>query len=199
MKRVLAVVVALLIALPLRSLAQDWTAGEFDARILTPEDKRIVQAALVFSGDYVGFLDGHWGKSSQAALERYTLRTRGNPKPTFDDLRPMLTDFAGEWARHRWKIDHNLTTTRNFSFAYPQGLLSGKLDDSVPDALTLDSADRSLSLGMYFRDASGSLAIHDYLQRNAVAQPYVSVKPDRYITSASLPDQVVAYVSHPGR
>jgi S1-C subfamily serine protease len=44
---------------------------EFDARNLTVAEKRFLQTALAFSGDYNGLLDGLWGRGSQSALERF--------------------------------------------------------------------------------------------------------------------------------
>lgn len=43
---------------------------EFDARLLTLDEKRFLQAALAFEGDYVGIIDGAWGSGSQSALEK---------------------------------------------------------------------------------------------------------------------------------
>ena len=64
--RVLTLVLAFLVVLlPLLGQAQDWTQGEFDARYLTTQGKRIVRAALTFSGDYVGFIDGGLGVVAQ--------------------------------------------------------------------------------------------------------------------------------------
>jgi hypothetical protein len=57
-----------LVLLPGLGRAQDGTEAEFDARLLTAQEKRIVQASLVISGDCGGLLDGAWGKGSQAAV-----------------------------------------------------------------------------------------------------------------------------------
>ena len=47
---------------------------EFDARVLTVEEKRFLQAGLAFANAYNGLLDGAWGSGSQRALERYEVR-----------------------------------------------------------------------------------------------------------------------------
>ena len=59
----------LLMCLPFWAQAQTLADREFDARGLTDAEKRIVQAALALSGDYLGLLDGAWGSGSQSALE----------------------------------------------------------------------------------------------------------------------------------
>ena len=51
---------------------------EFDARLLTDDEKRFLQAALALSGDYTGLIDGAWGRGSQTALERYATRELDN-------------------------------------------------------------------------------------------------------------------------
>ena len=42
----------------------------FDARPMSREEKRFLQAALALDGTYTALLDGVWGSGSQAALER---------------------------------------------------------------------------------------------------------------------------------
>lgn len=47
---------------------------EFDARPLDVNEKRLLQFGLALSEDYLGLLDGDWGKRSQRALDQYTWR-----------------------------------------------------------------------------------------------------------------------------
>ena len=54
-------------------------SSEFDARGLSYDDKRFLQAALAFDGSYQGLLDGSWGRLSQEALERYVAREFDGP------------------------------------------------------------------------------------------------------------------------
>jgi serine protease Do len=67
----------LLLALISCSAAQAFTAEdltrEFDARLLTDQEKRLLQTGLAFAGAYNGMIDGAWGAGSQQALERFTL------------------------------------------------------------------------------------------------------------------------------
>lgn len=46
--------------------------ADFDARPLSHEDKRFLQAALALPGHYIGALDGEWGNFSQSAFEKWT-------------------------------------------------------------------------------------------------------------------------------
>lgn len=64
------------ISWPIPTIAQDYGAllQGFDARRLSTHDKRFLQAALAFEGDYQGLLDGAWGRLSQGALVRFSAR-----------------------------------------------------------------------------------------------------------------------------
>ena len=46
---------------------------EFDARILSGEEKRLLQVGLTAAGLYEGLIDGEWGARSQAAIEAYVV------------------------------------------------------------------------------------------------------------------------------
>ena len=59
---------------PVQSDEYDLLWKEFDARPLTQDEKRLLQAGLAFEGLYLGLLDGKWGRISQQALERYSRR-----------------------------------------------------------------------------------------------------------------------------
>ena len=194
--RIWTMVLALLaLLLPAIGQAQDWTRGEFDARYLNAQEKRVVQAALVLSGDYVGFLDGDWGKGSQAALERYTHRVFGSDKPTFDQLRPLLTAFETEWEADGWAITYS--NAQNISYAHPFFLLSGpQKDPADPGKLTFGSSDQGLSLYIYFHTVQEAIGFHDYAMAKAQSDPqrYSSASADRLITSFTYPNGTVAYI-----
>lgn len=171
--------------------AQDLGSMEFDARLLDAVEKRVVQAALAFSGDYVGLLDGAWGGGSQRALEAYTFRANGTAKPRFSDLRPLLNDFESEWDRNGWSMFYSEAT--NTSYAHPFRLLH---KSGSSDALSFRSEDDRLNLVVDFASLKGTLAVHRYFMTKAVAypEPYQSLKPERLITSVSLANGMLAYV-----
>ena len=164
--------------------------GEFDARPLATQEKRTLQAALAFSGDYVGLLDGAWGKGSQRALEHYSLRTIGSDKPRFQDVLPVLQAFEEERLLSGWEIFYSEDT--NTSYAYPFKIL---IADSNPNVIKFTTTDNSLSVVMDFANLAGTLSIHDYLLRESLSYPerYQSLKPSRLITSVGLPNGLTAY------
>ncbi len=54
-------------------------SGAFDARNLSDGERRILQVALAFRGDYSGRFDGVWSRSSQDALAAYAMREFSSP------------------------------------------------------------------------------------------------------------------------
>jgi serine protease Do len=170
--------------------AQPSVESEFDARPLLTQEKRTLQAALAFSGDYVGLLDGAWGKGSQRALEAYSLRTANTDKPSFQDVVPVLREFEAERQASGWEIFYSEAT--NTSYAHPFNLL---VQDQSADVIKFNSASDRLSLVVDFSNLVGTLSIHDYLMSEGLAYPerYQSLKPSRLITSVALPNGLTAY------
>ncbi len=68
-------VLMIMLSLGSQAAAQDgdplWQ--EFDGRVLTFEEKRLLQVGLTAGGHYQGLIDGKWGEGSQAAFESYVL------------------------------------------------------------------------------------------------------------------------------
>ncbi len=170
--------------------AQPSVESEFDARPLLTQEKRTLQAALAFSGDYVGLLDGAWGKGSQRALEAYCLRTANTDKPSFQDVLPVLREFEAERRASGWEMFYSEAT--NTSYAHPFDLL---VQDQSADVIRFNSDNDRLSLVVDFSNLVGTLAIHDYLLSEGLAYPerYQSLKPSRLITAVALPDGLTAY------
>ena len=189
-KSLMAALLMTLSLLPGLADAQPSLNDEFDARPLSAQEKRVVQAALTFSGDYVGLLDGAWGKGSQRALEAYTLRTAATDKPSFQDILPVLQDFERERQSVGWEIFYFDVT--NSSHAHPSELL---VRQESNDSLKFTAPDNSLSVVIDFANLVGTLSVHDYLMAESLPYPerYQSLKPARLITSVALPNGLSAY------
>ncbi len=172
------------------AVAEPSLQSEFDARPLVTQEKRILQAALAFSGDYVGLLDGAWGKGSQRALEAYSSRTAGTNKPRFQDVVPVLQAFEAERLSSGWEVFYSEPT--NTSYAHPFNIL---IRDENPDVIRFNAANDRFSLVVDFANLAGSLAIHKYLFSESLAYPerYQSFKPSRLITAVVLPSGLTAY------
>jgi serine protease Do len=165
--------------------------AEFDARGMSAAEKRLVQAALAFSGDYLGLLDGEWGRGSQAALETYTRRTDGVDKPRLSHVRELLTTWEAERVENDWRMVYLKTT--DTTYAHPFGLLAENPDK---DVIQFDAPDDSFSLTVDFGDQDSAIAIHRYVMGEATPrpEPYQNYRDDRLITSVTLPGDLRAYV-----
>ena len=79
---ILRVLVLILLVLfqtaPVQAYTAEQLRDEFDARLLTDQEKRLLQAGLAFANVYNGLIDGAWGSGSQRALERFTAENGGS-------------------------------------------------------------------------------------------------------------------------
>lgn len=76
-------------------------AEEFDARPMTVNEKRFLQAALALNGFYSGVLDGKWGRGSQSALEAFA-RSEFGREPTNADAAIAIFLTAKEFVDGDW-------------------------------------------------------------------------------------------------
>ncbi|MGL5009739.1 MAG: hypothetical protein ACRC6I_07625, partial [Paracoccaceae bacterium] len=76
-----------LIGILLMSPARAQTLNDpVDAARLSYEERRIIQAALSYSGHYLGLLDGEWGRGSERALSIYASEYEGRVNATYGTL-----------------------------------------------------------------------------------------------------------------
>jgi serine protease Do len=164
---------------------------EFDARDLSYPEKRLIQASLAFSGDYLGLLDGDWGAGSQRALDAFALRTTGSSRPTFETVATLLSDFGTEVATNDWQTIYFESV--GVSYAHPMNLL---IEDPDASVMQFDSPDDSFSVVVDYADRTGASAIHAYVygQGQRRPPPYQNYQDERLITSVGLPGGLLAYV-----
>ena len=156
---------------------------EFDARLLSRDDKRVVQAALVAATDYNALLDGAWGRGSQSALERYTTRRFADAKPKWRHLRTLLGEWRDRYAMQGWtpfNFDPDQISTQ-----LPAALLEGPLDD---EHITMESRDGGLLYRIVFSDRNKALDMHDWAWANHVGARdfYRATPPGRLISGAEI-------------
>jgi serine protease Do len=163
----------------------------FDARLLSFDEKRVVQAALAFSGNYLGLLDGDWGTGSDRALSNYSVATDGRVNATFGTIGTLLASFGNEVAANDWQMIY--LDQVDVSYAHPLNLLRENPDKS---RMQFDATDDSFTVAIDFADRTGATAIHAYVygqgQRNP--PPYQNYQDDRLITSVTMPGGLLAYV-----
>ena len=189
MRKFLILVVMLLAAGP--ALARDWSATRFDAKRLTTDEVRVLQASMVLAGLYAGAVDGLWGTASQTALTGFATSAYGTAKPTFGQIAPLVTAFEQERRSNGWRMVYYETPDR--SFALPSTLVS---DLSGPNGLTWAAEDASLSISFAFAGDSETRGIHGTLQSidSPGLAPFHSESPGQIITSVTLSDGSTAYL-----
>ena len=162
-----------------------------DAARLNFEERRVLQAALSLSGNYLGLLDGEWGSGSERALAIYTSEREGRVNATYGTLANLLTTFGNEVAANDWQMIY--LESVDVSYAHPLNLLIESPDTSV---MQFDAADDSFSVSIDYSDLTGATAIHAYMfgQGQRSPAPYQNYTDDRLITSVTLPGGLLAYV-----
>lgn len=195
--RALATLAVLLVALmlsPLRAGAQSWADQPFDASRMSREDTATLQAALAFTSDYYGFLDGIWTADAQKALEAYVQRVKGRPGPVFRDLEDLILDFEDERVKHNWQLYHDERS--NTSYLHPFGLIDQLDEASTSDVLEFLSKDEEFSMIIRYEDQTGMQDSHNWFRPKAKAgtTPYEFNEDNLWITSVTLDGDFIAYV-----
>lgn len=106
----------LLATITARAQISNIVFDDFDARPLSSQEKKILQAALTFKGYYNGIIDGKWGKGSQGALERYSWN-EFDVEPANVHMALLAVDFVDEFQKFGWRMDY--FPSLNMTFALP--------------------------------------------------------------------------------
>ncbi len=162
-----------------------------DVNRLGYEEKRILQAALALSGNYLGLLDGEWGRGSERALSIYAAEREGRVNATYGTIAALLTDFGNEVAQNDWQMIY--LESVDVSYAHPLNLLLEGADTSI---MQFDAADDSFSVTIDYADRTGATAVHAYIfgQGLRTPAPYQNYSDERLISSVTLPGGLLAYV-----
>lgn len=178
------------LALPAQAQGPDPLLRDFDSSALTRDDKRFLQTALAFEGDYQGLLDGAWGRLSQRAMERYSRREFGTT--SLDWHMAMLAyNFADNWRENGWQYEY--FPSLGLSFLVPQ------------DAITVDPASEyfanfrhtrstlSVSVGRHELDTAARFHEFTLSQSGSTKEPYTVRKEGLAVTSVTKPDGSLLY------
>jgi serine protease Do len=174
--------------------AQDWTEDEFDARLLSMAEKRIVQAALTLSGDYVGLLDGECGRRSQGALETYTRRSARDDKPKFRHLAPLLSALEAERQDKGWDTYHSSAT--GMSYAVPHDWVTFDEAESEGKAyMKFTSPSEDFIYFLDFSTGAAARGLHrTFREDDDLRDPPYSVDGhDRIVTSVTYRSGALVY------
>jgi serine protease Do len=162
-----------------------------DVARLGYEEKRVLQSALALSGNYLGLLDGEWGRGSERALSIYTAEREGRVNATYGTIAALLTDFGNEVATNNWQMIY--LESVDVSYAHPMNLLIESTDKSV---MQFDAPDDSFSVSIDYSDRTGATAVHAYIFGQGIQNPapYQNYSEERLISSVTLPGGLLAYV-----
>ena len=144
------------------------------------QDKRFIQLALAFQGDYNGLLDGDWGKRSQQALEAYAFRESGQG-PANWHLSGLAFDLVEEMDRGGWQMYYNALLGMSYLFPTAQSEEAG----SDSNFNNWEHTASSLRYSFTTSDQDRAQKIHDFVYGEAAAgsDPYSLRKDDFAITA----------------
>ncbi|SPJ23399.1 S1 family peptidase [Palleronia abyssalis] len=154
--------------------------AEFDARPLSRPENRMLQAALTASGDYVGTLDGEWGRRSQDALDRFALR-EFQTKPLNAHAALLAAQILDTFADEGWEY-------RRIDWLAMSALLpQANLTLTENEATFSEWRHRTRDLGVLMGDyATGYMVdLHGQVLENApfASAPYTVRQDDLWISA----------------
>lgn len=172
-----------------RAFRADEMQLEFDARVLTADEKRFLQAGLAFANAYNGLIDGAWGAGSQRALEAYEIRNGRTAFVTNADVLFLALETYETIERHGWVRQYN--SALDTSFLVPTiGFRDGAPSDSF---VNLELAGTSLGYSLTIGAGAQTERLHRYTADQSSVNVYEVRRPNLWITSGRTPAGVTLY------
>lgn len=187
MKSLRSLLFAVLLCVP-AAMVQAFTAEqlvrEFDARLLTEQEKRFLQVGLAFGTFYNGMIDGAWGPGSQRVLERSVVANGGSEIVTNADAVLVALDAYSALEAEGWERQYN--SGLDMSFLLPtSSLTEGGPSDTF---VNLNVRGRSIGYSLAVTDGTAGARFHQFTADQAVGEVYAVRKPLVWITSARTAD-----------
>ena len=101
-------------------------AGRFEAGALSPDERRVLQAALAFEGGFDGPIDGSWTPESAAALARYARREFGGAAGDVQ-VAALVISLLAEVETHGWRVRY--LPDLDLSVALPEAVFGAPEDE----------------------------------------------------------------------
>jgi serine protease Do len=162
---------------------------EFDARQLTEQEKRFLQAGLAFQNHYNGMIDGAWGQASQTALERHLQANGGTMFVTNADVLFVAIDTFEALDSEGWERQYY--SGLDMSFLVPtKVLVEGARSDNF---VNMNVTGRSIGYSMTIDDGRETQGYHEYTAGQAIGDVYTVRRPTLWITSARTADGISLY------
>ncbi len=157
---------------------------EFDARLLTVDEKRFLQIGLAFANVYNGLLDGAWGGGSQRAFEKFEVRNGRNEYVTNAEAIFLAVDTYTALEKSGWQRQYN--STLDMSFMVPTvGFVAGVRSETFANFELLGT---SLGYSLTIGDGNQTARLHSFTAGQAVGEVYQVRRSDLWITSARTAD-----------
>lgn len=134
----------------------------FDARPLTKQDKRYLQAGLTLQGTYSGLTDGEWGRESQKAYEAFLAQEGWSDTNRSAAILAIMTADAIE--EDRWTNFY--MPAINASLYYPAATMSA-LDNTENRTKEIDSYDGSIATRFYVGNQTDVVDFHLTIRRES--------------------------------
>lgn len=183
---ILAFVVCYVSATSATGQTKDSVFEDFDARPLSSQEKKLLQAALTFRGYYNGLLDGKWGAGSQSALERYAWDEHAL-EPTNAHMAFLAFSFIDDFQTYGWRMKFfpslNLTLALPFESMIEIG------------ALEWEQKIGSVRVKAYSLSAKEKESLHHIADRLTNGRPtqYQVRNRDRWVTAGIRQDSWLVY------
>ncbi|MDG1372117.1 MAG: serine protease [Paracoccaceae bacterium] len=155
--------------------------GPFDARTMTVEEKRLLQASLSLSGHYKGLIDGAWGRGSQESLDSFAQENFGSDASNGHAAASLLfvieelTD--GDWQPFEFP------QSKAF-FLGPKARLEAK--EVNGSFVHLVDAESEITVLLNILPSDKMTDVHGDTVRNATSEPYVVRNDGFWVTAASI-------------
>lgn len=172
--------------------AAAFLAQEFDGRLLNKAEKRTLQIALAHTGDYVGLFDGSWGRRSQEALERYSMREYGRfivPNSALVALVAGLRD-----AEQRYGFDDQHFSDAGFSLRLPFGHMEEYRKNGELRGWRIPTKGILFDIFRHGRTPPTALHRKTLLGHPLTETPYTVRRRDRLVSSFRREDGVNVYL-----
>lgn len=194
MKHIICIIltVASLVVTPYAASAQEYQTllRGFDTNALSYSEKRFIQAALAFEGDYNGLLDGAWGKISQRALERYSRREFGTPYEEWH-LAFLAISYLDRYETDGWSMKY--FPALRLSLLWPEKTIIQ--DPSTDQFLNFRHYGSSLSISIGRHTKAQTQSLHEFtIQNHALSsKPYAVRKTNFAVSSGTKSDGSTLY------
>lgn len=148
-----------MLGLAVAATAQDrHLPPEFDAKNLNRAETRLVQLGLGLHRDYLGLLDGRWGRNTQRGLEAYARRS-GDSYPHGKHVAELTIRAAQFIDEHG--IYHTYSEHLGFSYFWATNMVEGTHSEGF---LNYGLKDTTVGVSIQFGDISDTANVHNYVE-----------------------------------